>query len=147
NIDSNFAGYCQNTYSYWSAFNSDDTRLLIECNSWALLYDFDAATDTPTFHDSLRSGQMIQVEPEGAVWSHDSPNILYALGTASGSQPPRVLYRLDASLSGAARFTALHDFTAELNGRYNYSWEVDQLSKSDDDRRFSFTTRPRGGSK
>jgi hypothetical protein len=147
-INSNYAGSCANAYGYWNAFNSDDSRLLIACNNWLLVYDFDTTTDSVTFASELRNGTSTQLEGDGASWSSSSPNQLYALGTPTGTTPPRILYRVDVSQTGAGRFTAVHDFTSDLNSVYSgfdSNWQLDQLSKSDDDTVFSFMVRGSGG--
>jgi hypothetical protein len=143
-INSSYNGYCNNSYSLWSAFNMNDTKLLIICNNYRLLYDFNTTTDTPTFNSALEAGTTIQADPN-APWSPSNANILYAVGRSSGANPKHILYQIDVSLTGSSRFTVLHDFSTDLNSRYGFSWELDELSMSDDENIFIMTVRHNGG--
>lgn len=126
-INSAYAGPCQNAYATWNAFNENDSRLLVECDGHALIYNFDSTTDTPSFYTEISGGQSYSVQAEGAVWDRTDPNIIYALGApTSGSggdmacgHPPRMLYKIDVTASGSSRFTLLKDFTTTLGSTYN----------------------------
>jgi len=121
---------CVNAYSYWPAFNSDSTRLLIACDGVARLYRFDPATDTLTYDGPLATDGPQHLQYEGAFWSHDQPSVLYALAGMK-------LWRVDVSLQGAARFSPIRDFT----GTFSYTFFPHQLGKSDDDNIFTWSSR------
>ena len=150
-LNSNYAGSCSNLYSTWSAFNVDDSRILIECNNYPLIYNFNTSTDTPTFNSDLAGGQTNVFESSGATWSSTQPNIIYALGSPNNQTPIRILYKVDVSQTGAARFTVIHDFTNDLNSiyaPYDQNWQISELAKGDaNDTKFAFSTRGAGATR
>src|SRR5678809_228360 len=48
-----YGTHCYHAYSYWPAFNVNDTRLLLACDDKALLFRFDAATGTVSYDGPL----------------------------------------------------------------------------------------------
>jgi len=103
--DSSNGSICTHAYSYWPAFNHEDTRLLVMCDNLALLYKFDPATDTLTPDGTLQGADGPHVQMEGATWSYSSPDILFAI-----DQMGTRLWKMDVSRRGAAGYTLLKDF-------------------------------------
>ena len=116
-------------YSYWSTFNSNNTRLIVQSTSGpANLYEFDPVAFT------LGSKRPLPIPPgtglssaEDAVWSANDPDILFVhQGTA--------FYAYNARLSTYA-------LVGYLNSQFpagSYFW---QMSVSRDDDTFAFTVR------
>lgn len=121
---------CVHAYSYWPAFNVDDTRLLLACDDEALLYRFDTTTDHATKDGTLRGTDGPSVEFDGATWSHSDPNVIYALGSTK-------LWRIDVSKRGSAGYTLVKDFA----GLFTYPFYLAQLQVSADDNVFTFHAR------
>src|SRR5262244_867779 len=67
--DSSYGAHCYHAYSYWPAFNYNDTRLLLGCDDKALLFKFDPSTDTVKPDGTLQGTTGYHVQWEGAVWS------------------------------------------------------------------------------
>jgi hypothetical protein len=125
--DERDGAHCVHAYSYWPAMNADDTRLLIECDGVARLYRFDAAKLRATYDRPLLGDKDPRLQFEGATWSHDEPDVLYALDRAG-----RRLYRVDVA---SGKFTMLRDLAPPDGGR------LAQLTVSDDAQRFVATVR------
>jgi hypothetical protein len=131
---------CVHSYSTVPAFNVDSTRVLVSCGGEARLYTFDKATDRPSPAGTLTDGQAVTVNWESAFWSGVSPSILYVLGGASGERLTK-LYRVDVTRHDASRFTVMHDFAGAWRG----TWNLWQLSRSEDDKVFTFHARDAAG--
>jgi hypothetical protein len=134
--DSRDGTACVHAYSYWPAFNRDDTRLLIECDGVARLLRFDPEAGTIVADGTLAGDDGPKVEMEGAFWSHSDPDVIYAL---DGTR----LWRLDVAHRGQAGATLVHDFT----GLFDYSFQLYQMSMSEDEQVFTFHSRDSGGDK
>lgn len=103
---------CVHAYSYWRAFNADGTRLLLACDDVPLLFRFDPATGAVAPDGPLFGTDGPPLQFEGASWSRDFPNTLYALDRAGLK-----LYRLDVSRRGARGYTLLRDFATFFPGK------------------------------
>jgi hypothetical protein len=130
--DSKNGSQCYNAYSYWEAWNADETRLLLYCDG-PKLWKFDPRTGTATPDGSLYGTDAPKIDWEGASWSNTDPNIIYGLAGMK-------LWKLDVSKRGAAGATLVHDFT----GLFSYSFGLYQMSMSDDDNTFTFHSRSGG---
>ncbi len=125
--DEHAGTHCLHAYSYWPAFNADDTRLLISCDSVPLLYRFDPSTDTVTPDGALYGAGSPHIQFEGASWSHSDPNVLYAADDG-GTR----LWSLDVTKRGAAGYTQIVDLAGRIPGT------IQQLTVSDDGDVWSF---------
>jgi hypothetical protein len=131
---------CVHSYSIVPAMNRDSTRVLAYCGGSARLFTLDKTTDRTTYTGTLTDGQAFSVNWESAYWSGVSPNILFVLGNASGSRQTK-LYRVDVTRRDAGRFTVVKDFT----GLWGGTWNLWQLSVSQDDNVFTFHARDTSG--
>jgi len=132
--DSKYGSSCMHAYSYWPAFNNDDTRLLLACASCPLLFKFDPTTDTVTPDGLLNGSDGPHVQFEGASWSNSSPDILFAVDI-QGTR----LWEINVGSRGFAGYTLLNDFSGQIPSNAY----VAQLSADADGRVFSFHTRDR----
>lgn len=126
--DADDGASCTNGYSYWRAFSADSKHLAVACDGRALLYDFDPVTATASGQRDL----FATTTPEGttpgsedAIWSA-SANVLFAHDTVR-------LWRLDVA---AETWTLVKDFSAVVGDGH-----IRQMSASDDDGTFAFTTQ------
>jgi hypothetical protein len=105
---------CTHAYSYWPAFNSDGTRLMLACDDQIRLYRFDPATDTLTPDGLLRGDDGYKVQFDGATWSQSTsaPSTVYAVD-AAGTR----LWRIVVSKRGLRGYTLLKDFGPWIPGR------------------------------
>ncbi|HEX2572895.1 MAG TPA: hypothetical protein VH877_25310 [Polyangia bacterium] len=133
------ASGCVHSYSTVPAFNVDSSWVLAYCDE-PRLFTFDKATDRPTYVGTLTDGQAVAVNWESAYWSGVSPNILYVLGGTPGTRQTK-LYRVDVTRHDASRFTVVKDFAGAWGG----TWDLWQLSHSDNDEVFTFHARDAGG--
>jgi hypothetical protein len=126
---------CTHGYSYWPAFNSDGTRLMIACDDVIKLYRFDRATDRLTPDGTLIGADGYKVQFDGATWSHatSAPSTVYAVD-ARGTR----LWRILVSSRGLSGYTLLKDF-----GAWSVNRTVQHLSVSDDNDVYSIYTRDR----
>jgi len=136
--DAGVGSICTHAYSYWPAFNHEDTRLLLACDNLPLLYKFDPATDTVTYDGKLWGADGPHIQFEGATWSYSSPDILWAL-----DQYGTRLWKVNVALRGAAGYTLIHDFKNEIPST-NY---VFGLTTDINANVFSFFTRDRNSGK
>jgi hypothetical protein len=134
--DASLGTLCVNAYSYWPAFNADDTRLMVGCDDVPYLYRFDAQTRAVTADGKLWGADGAKVQFEGAYWSNTDPNVVYGI---EGTR----LWRIDVTQRGSAGYTLVHDFA----GLFSYSYYLAQLQMSGDDNVFTFHTRDSSGAK
>jgi hypothetical protein len=130
---------CVHSYSTVPAFNVDSSWVLAYCGE-PRLFTFDKATDRPTYVGTLTDGQAVVINWESAYWSGVSPNALYVLGGTPGTRQTK-LYRVDVTRHDASRFTVVKDFAGAWGG----SWDLWQLSGSEDDEVFTFHSRDAAG--
>jgi len=125
---------CTHAYSYWPAFNHEDTRLLLACDNLPLLYRFDPATDTLTPDGKLWGADGPHIQWEGATWSYSSPDILWAVDMM-GTR----IWKVNVALRGAAGYTLIKDFKYEVpSTTYIFGLTTDLSANV-----FSFFTRDR----
>ncbi len=129
--DSRYGTHCMHAYSYWTAFNYNDTRLLLNCDGKSLLFKFDPNTDTLTADGTLSGSDGYKVQWEGAAWSQSSADVIYALDM-TGLR----LWRIDVSQRGLAGYRLMADFTS----RFGTGVYLAQLTMSSDGMTFSFHT-------
>jgi hypothetical protein len=126
---------CTHSYSYWPAFNSDGTRLMIACDDVIRLYRFDPATDTLTPDGTLQGSDGYKVQFDGATWAGgtSAPSTVYAL-----DQRGTRLWRIVVSRRGLSGYTLLKDFAAWAPNR-----TVQHLTVSDNNDVYTIYTRDR----
>jgi hypothetical protein len=129
--DSNHGTRCFHAYSYWPAFNRNNTRLLLSCDDRGLLYRFDPSTDKVTPDGTLTGSTGYPVKWEGAVWSQYYNDTIYALDK-TGTR----LWRINVGKRGASGYHLLKDFSGTLG-----SVTLDHLTVSDDAKTYAFYTR------
>jgi hypothetical protein len=112
--------------------NSNDTRLLVNCDGKNLLYRFSPSTDKVTYDGRLEGSTGAKLNWEGVKWSKTLPDTLYALDQAG-----KKLYRVNVAKRGSAGYTLLKDFSS----KFPSSVYLTQLSVSDNANVFSFHTR------
>src|SRR5262249_23740806 len=100
---------CTHAYSYWPAFNHEDTRLLIACDNLPLLYKFDPATDTVTPDGRLWGSDGPHIQWEGSTWSYSSPDLLFAL-----DQFGTRLWKVNVAIRGSGGYTLLRDLKNDI---------------------------------
>lgn len=121
-------------YSYWPAFNSNSTKLIIahDWNPW--LYSFDPNTHAFTKLYSLFDCQCQEMQWQGMSWSATDPNIIYGITGYNSTN------RIRAYNVVTKQYVWTKDFT-ELPGGIPY-----QMSKArSNDRYFSFHWKPSEG--
>jgi hypothetical protein len=136
--DSRYGTRCYHAYSYWPAFNYNDTRLLLACDDKALLFRFDPATDTLTADGTLQGSDGYHVQWEGALWSQISADVIYAT-----DQNGLRIWRIDVGHRGAVGYSLMADFTS----RFGTGVRIFQLTMSDDANTFAFHTVDRATGK
>jgi hypothetical protein len=127
--DAGDGGGCVNAYSYWPSFNADSTRMFVACDGDPWLYDFDPSTPGISNRRPLYAGKTSSGSTpnwEDAIWSATDANAIYAHDTTR-------LWRYDVEQQ---TYTLLKDFGTLLGGGH-----VRQMSKSQDDQVFGFTTQ------
>jgi hypothetical protein len=107
--DKTYGTRCYHAYSYWPAFNYNNTRLLLACDDKALLFRFSASTDTVTPDGTLIGNTGYKLQWEGATWSNSLADTLYALDLNG-----RRLWRVNVANRGAGGYTMLKDFSSAL---------------------------------
>ena len=136
--DGRYGTRCYHAYSYWPAFNIDETRLVLACDDVALLFRFDKYTDTVTPDGLLQGTDGPHIQYEGAVWSPISADIIYAV-----DQTGLRLWRVDVGHRGAAGYSLMADFTPQLGTGVIALG----LTMSDDANTFAFHTVSRSTGK
>jgi hypothetical protein len=132
--DSRYGTRCVHAYSYWRAFNADNSRLLLECDNVGTLFRFDPSTDKVTYDGTLRGSDGYKLASESAIWSNTYSNTIYALD-AVGLR----IWRLDVANRGLGGYTKLKDFSGTLSS----SLYITHLTVSHNGQIFSFHTRNR----
>jgi hypothetical protein len=128
--DERSGGNCGTSYAYWPTFNSNNTRILVQCEGVTSgeIYDFDPASFSLGTRHSIPTERVL-LRGEDAIWSVRDPDILFAhadLGTT--------LWAFNVATGALRRI-------GDLGGRLKPGQYLFQMSKSEDDDVFAFTRR------
>jgi hypothetical protein len=133
--DSRDGTLCTHAYSYWAAFNWNNTRIMVACDDVVRIYRFNATYDKLTPDGTLTGSDGYPVQFEGATWSTTASATVYALDKR-GSR----LWKLNLLYRGLAGYTLLKDFSSKLPGV-----TVSQLHVSDNADVYTFHTKDSNG--
>src|ERR1051326_3156375 len=115
-------------YSYWPAFNSNSTKMIIGLDYIPYLYTFDPVNLTFQKQGTLFNGD--SMEWEGLSWSVSNPDLIYGI---SGYNSNILLREYNTATK---QFTFVHDFTAA--GELPAGIPLQMSKARSNDRYFSF---------